>query len=399
MSFVGQRLPKRLANIGESLTVALADQASDLRRRGQRVIDLSAGRAPEATLPTICDAAFEAMRDGHTHQTPARGTAEFLCSVANKFARENGLVISPDEHVIATQGCKQGLMLALLSVLEPGDEVLVEDPCFVSHGPEVELCGGSAVPFPLHSQTGFRWDIANLRRALTNRTRAILICNPHNPTGRVASKEDMQLLAEFALEHNLFVISDEIYERVTWGERRHISVASIECLFDRSVALMGMTKSFSMGGWRIGFAIAGESTIHAMTQAQQHLSTCASSIAQAAVVRALEPDVTLQMAELWAEWEERCHWMVAQLANVPLIRAKMPEGGFYIWLDVSNTGASSAEFCKLLTENWSVIAVPGCAFGQQGEGFVRITAVKSLDELAAGARAIQELCTSLEGTS
>ena len=199
----------RAQSIPQSKTVAIADLAAKLRREGASVVDFSAGRAAEATAAVVCEAAKEALSKGDTHQTEARGRPLYLEACAEKLKRENGLDLDPTKNVIATLGCKNGLLLSSMASLSPGDEILIEDPCFVSYEPEITVAGAVAVRVPMRFENGNRWSREDLESAITPKTRAILFCSPHNPVGVVHTKEDLQVIADVAQKHDLVVIADE----------------------------------------------------------------------------------------------------------------------------------------------------------------------------------------------
>lgn len=385
-----EQLSQRVMVTPASATVLIADIAAGLRRQGVDVIDFSAGRASEDTPAYISLIASQALLAGDTHQTPAQGKPEFRAACARKLARENGVNADPDQNIIATLGCKQGLMLALLATLNPGDEVIVEDPGFVSYAPTIRFCGGAPVAVPLRRENNFRWTREELAAAVTPRTRAILFCSPHNPTGTVHAEAGLDLIAEVAGRHDLFVIADEIYERVTWGGRRHTSIATRPGMRERAIGLMGLTKSFAMGGWRIGFAYASEPVIKAMVTLQQHLMTCAGSFAQTAATEALRAAPPAEVTGLWEDWERRCAFVIGALNSIPGVSCAMPEGGFYAWIDVKRLGEKSEALAERLLREHHVALVPGTAFGAQGEGYLRMTCVKSWDDLRKGLERIKQ---------
>lgn len=391
MSFQGRTTvtnfaSRRSLDLPFSSTVALADKASQMRARGEVVIDLSAGRASEGTDGEIGAAGSAAIAQGITHQTPARGAPDYLRAVAEKLSRENNLICSPETEIVATLGCKNGLVLALMSILDPCDEVIVEDPCFVSYSPTIALCGGKAVVVPTDPVNRWTWSRKVLERAVTPKTRALLFCSPGNPTGTVHTEADLSIIADFATQHNLIVIADEIYDAVTWGGRRHTPIASLPGMQSRTIGLMGMTKSYAMGGWRIGYAYAPPAIAERMTMIQGHLSTSASSIGQVAATRALGADISQRFAQtLWREWEDRCETFTRALSMAPLLRVEMPEAGYYAWIDISRTGLTSNEFANQLLLEEKVVVVPGAAFGPASDSYVRATCVKSRDDISAAA--------------
>ncbi len=384
------KLARRILEAPTSATVRIADLVKTLQAQGVDVVDFSAGRAVEDTPENICRAAADAMMAGDTHQTMAQGKPEYRAACATKLRRENGIEADPETEIIATFGCKNGLALAVLTTIDPGDEVIIEDPAFVSYAPTIRFFGGVPVPVPLESEDGHRWREEALRAAMTDRTRAILFCSPHNPTGVVHSPEDLDVIVRVARDHDLYVISDEIYERTPWDGRKHTSIATRPGMEGRSITLMGLTKTASMGGWRIGFVYAPPPVISAMVTLQQHLATCASSFIQvgAAVAFGEEPGPVL--TDTWREWEERCQFMCLEVDMLPGVSCTPPDGGFYAWADIRGTGETSEALAERLLRDHHVAVVPGSAFGTRGEGFLRITCVRSWDELREGIRRMKE---------
>jgi aspartate aminotransferase len=375
------RLARRLGEIPSSATVGLADKASTLRRQGIPVVDLSAGRAAEPTPPYIVEAAVAAVRSGATHQTMAVGTPEFRRACADKLGRENGIDADPEREIIATMGVKQGLTLALMATIDPGDEVLVEDPCFVSYQALIRLCGGVPVAAPLRAEHGFRWRSEDLEGRLSGRTRAILLNSPHNPTGTVHSEADLDVVAAVARARDLHVITDEVYERVTWSGRRHVSMASRQDMRDRTITVMGLTKTFAMGGWRIGFVHADQPVAAAMASLQGHLVTCANSFVQAGAAQAFGEPPRPEVVAMWVDWERRCRFVATELRALPGVRCPEPEGGYYAWANIHESGWDDVALADVLLRKYHVAVVPGSAFGAGGCGYLRITCVRSWVDL------------------
>ncbi len=388
-------ISRRSSRIPESSTVAIADLAARMRRDGHEVVDFSAGRAAEHSPDVVCETAIAAMRQGRTHQTEARGLPEYLEAVADKLERVNNIELDARENVIATLGCKQGLVLSLLSVIDAGDEVIIEDPCFVSYAPTIELFGAVPVIVATDSSSRYCWSEAALEAAVTEKTRAILFCSPHNPAGTVHTRDDLQAISRVALRHELTVIADEIYEAVAWGGRKHCPIYTMPGMAERTIGLMGMTKTYSMGGWRIGYAYAAPRYIESMTKMQQHLMTCASSFGQIAAAKALQADVIEQMLPLWQDWEARCEYVSHNLDAHEMLNVAMPEGGFYAWVDIGRTGLKSQEFCTRLVQEKHVATVPGISFGPGCDAYIRITCVRSWDELRNGVQRITDFVDGL----
>jgi aspartate/methionine/tyrosine aminotransferase len=390
MTNSNQPLAKRVLETPSSATVRIADLASELRRQDIQILDFSAGRAAEGSPGYVNRAASEALMTGDTHQTPAQGKPEYRENIVRKLERDNHLEVDPDDNVMATLGCKNGLTLALMATINAGDEVIVEDPCFVSYGATIGFFGGRTVPVPLRTENDFRWKREELEKAVTHRTRCILICSPQNPTGTVHTEDDLDMIADISKKHNLWVISDEIYERVTWGGRRHICIASRLGMKDRSIGLMGFTKTFSMGGWRIGYMYAPEPIIQSAVVFQQHLMTCTGSFTQVGATFALSEAYRPEVLELWKDWEKRCGYVTEEINKIPKLSCRMPEGGFYAWIDIRETGETSADFCERMLKEQHVALVPGGPFGPSGEGYVRMTCVKSWEDLKKGLGSIRK---------
>ncbi|UCE42627.1 MAG: pyridoxal phosphate-dependent aminotransferase [Candidatus Aminicenantes bacterium] len=377
-------ISKKVLATPPSATVSIADRVTEMRHQGLAVIDFSAGRAVENTPEDICQVAAQSMLDGDTHQTMAQGKHEYREACAAKLKRDNGIDADPNKSIIATMGIKQGLTLSLLATINPGDEVIVEDPCFVSYRPLIHLCGGIPVDVPLKRENRYRWTQFDLEAAVTDRTKAILFCSPHNPTGTVHTEKDLDIISQVAQKYDLAVLSDEVYERATWGSRKHICIATRPGMKDRTITLMGLTKSYAMGGWRIGFIYAPEETISAMLVIQQHLITCAASFTQTGATKALADTPSSTLKSIWKDWEERCLFAASEINTIPKLSCDTPEGGFYAWIDISRTGETSVEFGERLLEEQQIALIPGSAFGPNGEGFMRMTCVRSWDDLRIG---------------
>lgn len=383
------KLAHRISEMPSSATVGIADEAAQLRRNGANVIDFSAGRAFEPTPQYINQAAIDAMNQGNTHQTMAAGTPEFREACAQKLLRDNDIKADPETEIIATAGVKQGLTLSLMATINPGDEVIVEDPCFVSYLPLIALCGGKTVPVPIRAENHFRWTPEDLESSISPRTKAILFNSPQNPTGTVHTVEDLEIIRQIALKYNLYVITDEVYERVTWGDHRHICIATLPDMKDRTLTIMGLTKSFAMGGWRIGFAMVPSHVMPAVLKLQQHLLTCTSSFVQVGATMAFKDPPHEEVLNLWKQWEIRCTHMTSHLNDISGIQCSMPEGGFYAWLNIAGTRYSSNDLAAKLLSEAHVAVVPGISFGNTGETYLRITCVKSMEELDEGLRRLQ----------
>jgi aspartate/methionine/tyrosine aminotransferase len=385
----------RVMNSVQSSTVGIADKVTRMREKGEEVFDFSAARAFEPTPGYLIDAAVNAMRSGDTHQTMAKGTSEYRQAIAVKLKRENNIIADPEKEIIATMGVKQGLTISFLALLNPGDEVIVEDPCFPSYKQLIHYLGGKPVPVPLRAKNNFRWDKDELESFITPKTKAILLNSPQNPTGTVHNPSDLELIASVATRHDLVVVSDEVYERIPWGGRKHTNICNIGGMKERSITLTSLTKSFSMGGWRIGYIYAPEHFISSLNKLQQHLITSCNSFVQAAAALAFREPPREEVLQFWRDWEEKTKYVANELNSIPGISCPMPEGAFFVWADISKLGISSMEFVERLLDEERVALVHGSSFGDSGEGYFRMTCSKTWDDNRAGLERIKKFVNKL----
>ncbi len=389
------KISERVARSKQSSTVGIADIATRLREEGQKVYDFSAARAFEPTPSYIMDEAVKVMKQGDTHQTMAKGTKAYREAIAEKLRRENGIYADPEKEIIATMGVKQGLTISLLALINPGDEVIVEDPCFPSYKQLISYMGGVPVAVPLRTENRFRWDRVELEKAITARTKAILLNTPQNPTGVVHTPDDIEMVASVALKHNLYVITDEVYERLTWGGRQHNNICKLDGMKERTVTLTSLTKSFSMGGWRIGYIYAPEIIVSSLYKLQQHLITSCNSFVQAAAALAFREPPRMEVLDYWKEWEEKTNYVARELNRIPEIKCPVPEGAFFVWADISKLSIPSKEFVEKLLKEEKVALVHGSSFGSNGEGYVRMTCSKTWEDNREGLERIKSFIRKL----
>ncbi len=382
--YESKNISTRVQNSEPSSTVMIADKARSLREEGKKVFDFSAGRAFEPTPGYVIEGAIDAMRAGDTHQTMAKGTTVYRKACSIKLQRENNITADPEKEIVATMGAKQGLTISLLALINPGDEVIVEDPCFVSYKQTIHYLGGKAVPVPLRPENNFRWNKEELESYISPKTKAIILCSPHNPTGVVHTNEDLQEIAGLAVKHNLYVITDEVYERMAWGGREHINMATLPGMKSRTITLMSLTKSFSMGGWRIGFVYAEQAIVRALEKLQQHLITSVNSFVQAGGAIAFGQEPLPEVKAYWTEWQKKVKYFTEALNDIDGLKCSMPEGSFYAWTDISALNISSESFANQLLMKENVAVIHGSSFGKIGENYIRITCVKSWEEINEG---------------
>ena len=389
------KISERVTNSKQSSTVGIADIATRLRERGETVYDFSAARAFEPTPDYIIDEAIRAMKAGDTHQTMAIGTTEYRRAIAEKLKRENSIIADPESEIIATMGVKQGLTISFLALINPGDEVIVEDPCFPSYKQLIHYLGGIPVAVPLRAENNFRWDHKDLEKAVTSKTKAILFNSPQNPTGVVHTEEDLKMIADVAIKHSLYILSDEVYERIPWGGRKHLNLCNLPGMKERTVTLTSLTKSFSMGGWRIGYIYAHKDIISSLYKLQQHLITSCNSFVQAAAALAFREPPGKVVLDSWSEWEKKTRFVAEELDSIHGIKCPIPEGAFFVWADISQLGIPSKEFVERLLEEEKVALVHGSSFGDNGEGYFRMTCSKTWEDNKEGLARIRKFIENL----
>ncbi len=358
-------------------------------------LSLGVGEPDFATPEHIRDAAVASIRRADTKYTDNRGTVELRQAVA-EYLEKFDLHYHGANEVLITMGASEGIDLALRTLINPGDEVLVTEPCYVSYEPCVELCGGIVVAVETKASDRFRLTAAGLLEKITEKTKVLLMSFPNNPTGAIMEKEDLEAVAEIVKAHDIFVISDEIYAELTYG-KKHISIASLPGMAERTLVLNGFSKAFAMTGWRLGFAVGPKDVIFYMNKIHQFTTMSAGTTSQYAALEALKnPMREAKLGHMRAEYDKRRERMVRGLLEMGLDVA-VPEGAFYVFPSVTSLGMSSQEFCKRLLEEQKVAVIPGDAFGPCGDGYVRCSYAysedvicKCLEKIAVFVRGVQQ---------
>ena len=378
----GPKVAERVVGVHPSATVMVTDMARAMARQGLDVINLGTGDPDFDTPSLLVEAALEAIRSGYTHYVSSAGIAELRTAIAEKLGKENGLDFDPDSEIIVTPGGKLALFAAVMATVDEGDEVLILDPSWVSYAPCVQLAGGVAVHVPLRKEDNFRVTETGLRAKLTSRSRLLIVNSPNNPTGRVLTPQELAAIADVALAHDLWVLSDEIYEKVLFDGHEHCSVGSLPDMLDRTIIINGFSKTYAMTGWRLGYVAAKARLAKEILKIQQHSVTCAASFTQYAGTAALTgpQDAVSQMVE---EYRKRRDIITEGLNGLPGVSCHLPEGTFYAFPDISGTGMSSMEFADMLLSEARVAVTPGIAFGQSAEGHVRLSFATSTQLIEA----------------
>lgn len=370
-------------------------RAKELEAQGRSIIHLELGEPDFHPGPSVIESATKALAEGKDRYCPVSGVPALREEVAAYLQRTRSINVSPSNVVIAP-GCKAILFFTMMALLEPGDEVLYPDPGFPGY-PSITLgLGGVPVPFELSSRNQFQPDLEEIASKLTRHTRMLITNSPGNPTGTVYTDEVQRGLAELAVEHDLWVLSDEIYARIIYGGE-YLSMLRYPGMQQRTIIIDGFSKSFAMTGWRLGYAVAPPEVTAALALMAVNTYTCVAEFTQYAAIEALrDPDgATPKMV---AEFGRRREQFVHDLNQIPGFRCHAPEGAFYAWVDIRGTGTSAEEVCRVLLEEAGVAAIPGAAFGPSGRDFVRFSFASSVANLKEAAERIRKVSTAWQGS-
>ena len=395
-------ISQRAQNIVASVTGELSAKVTELKAEGKDVIKLNIGEPDFRPPENIAEAAIAAIEEGFSKYVAIPGIIELRKAICTKLEKDNHLGYSPNEICVST-GAKQAVMNALMALCDPGDEVIIPTPCWVSYSEMVKLTGAAPVFVPCKAETGFALDVDDIAAAVTPHTKAIIICTPNNPTGAVYSEESLRQLAALAVEHDFFIVADEIYEKLVYGGAKHFSVASISReVRDHVITVNGFSKSYAMTGWRIGYAAARADIIKGIMKVQSQTTSATSAISQKAAVAALQgPQYDLH--DMVKEFARRKEYMVKRLNAVPGIVCPDAMGAFYLYPDVQEyLGKSVGErkienamdLCQYLLDEALVSTVPGEAYNVAGK--IRISYSNSMKNLEEGMDRIEKALAALQ---
>ena len=371
---------QRVRNAKPSPTIAVSEAARVLKEQGVDVIDLGGGDPDFITPGHIRDAAIAAMNSGDTHYVGGAGTPAFRKAISNKLQQDNRIVAHHNGEILVTPGGKFGLFLAAQAFIEPGVDVMVLEPAWVSYVPIVELAGGNAIHVGLDPDTNFAITREILDTHVTPNTRIIMLNSPNNPTGRVMTREELELLATFAVEHDLMVWSDEMYEKIIYDGRQHLSIATFPGLVERTLTFNGLSKAYAMTGWRLGYVAGPKRFISQLATVNSHATTCATSFAQAGGVAALSGPQEI-IGDMVRAWDRRRHLVTSGINAIKGLKTSLVEGAFYSFVDARAIDADSVALAARILEEVHVGVVPGIAFGDCGEGHFRMSFATSDENL------------------
>jgi len=386
---LSRRFARRAEVITASETLAISALAERLKREGRDIIALSAGEPDFDTPAHIKEAAIRAVREGYTKYTPATGSVELREAIARKLNRENGLEYSP-ANIVVTCGGKHAILNAVLALCEEGDKVLTPSPCWVTYPEQVKLAGARPVLLTTTEEQGFKITPRQLKAALSPKTKVLILNSPCNPTGAVYTKEELAALAEVIESSGLYVISDEIYEKIVYDGHGYASLAQFNSIRDRVVVVNGVSKAYAMTGWRIGYLAAAGDIVERVSRIQSHSTSNATSISQKAAVAALDgPPESIET--MVRAFDERRKYVYERVRQIPGMKCMLPQGAFYLFPKVSalyglrgTQGAirDSNSLCQFLLETEGLALVPGVAFGS--DDHLRISYAASMETFVKG---------------
>ncbi len=368
----------RMSRLGTETAFEVLARARALEEAGRQVVHLEIGEPDFDTPAHICEAAAQALRDGQTHYGPAAGLPELREAIAEHVGALRRIEVSPDQ-VVVTPGAKPILFFSILALVDPEDEVVFPNPGFPIYESVINFVGARAVPIPLREERGFNPDPDELDELVSKRTKLLILNSPQNPTGGVLGQKDLEQVAELAQRHDFIVLADEVYSCIQYGEA-HRSIASIPGMLERTIILDGFSKTYAMTGWRLGYGVFPATLAPAIARLQTNCTSCTATFVQYAGLAALRGPQEC-VAEMAAEFRRRRDLLVEGLNRLPGVSCRLPEGAFYAFPNISQTGHSSRELEGRLLDEAGVAALSGTSFGRHGDGYLRFSYANSVENI------------------
>ncbi|OYT46692.1 aspartate aminotransferase [Thermoplasmatales archaeon ex4484_6] len=381
---------KRIRNVQPSGTVMLSNKVKRLMDQGLDILSFTLGEPDFSTPPHIIEAAKEALDRGMTHYTSSLGMTELREAIARTEKQKNSMDCDTENVIVLPT--KMAIYMAIQTFINPGDQVIYQNPGWVSYGPMITLAKGTPVPVKMRYDSGWIWDPQDIRDHITEKTRAIILNTPSNPTGSLISRDTQKEIVEIATEHDLTIIADEVYENLVY-EEEHSSIGSLPDAFERTVTVSGFSKSYAMTGWRIGWMVASKETIKMVNKLQQHSLTCLPPFVQMGALAALENGSSC-IDDMKEEFRKRRDMLIPLLNEIDGVSCEMPKGAFYAFFKM-DTGFKSMDMAEMLLYKAHVALTPGSAFGSAGDGFMRMSYAASRENLREGAKRIAEFIAVL----
>lgn len=360
-----------------------------------KIVSFTLGEPDFTASENVVKAGCDAIKNGLSKYTANAGIIELRQAVSDNLLVKNKVLYNPQSEITITVGAMDALYLTLKVLLNPGDEVIVSAPCWTNYLQQIKMCDGVPVLVQVTEKNEFMYDIETLKDSITDKTKAILINSPCNPTGGMLDLKTLEGIAELAKEHNLLVVSDEVYQYIVFDGNKHISISTIDGMKEHTVIIDSWSKAYAMTGWRVGYAAGPEWLINNITKLQENVVASAATPCQYAALEALTgpQDYVEYMV---AQYKERRDIIVEKLNQIPGISCKKPKGTFYAFANIKGTGLSSDDFAMKLLEEKQVVVVPGTAFSDSGEGYIRISFATSMEEIIRGMDLIKEFATELK---
>lgn len=386
------QLASRVKELTPSLTLAIDSKAKALKAEGIDVCSFGAGEPDMDTPEHIKAAAIEALNAGFTKYTPSSGTPELRQAISEKFKRDNGLDYKPSQ-IVVSNGAKQSCYNAIAAVCDPGDEVIIPAPYWLSYPEMVRLAGAEPVIVQATQENSWKITAEQFENAMTPKTKMIILNSPGNPTGSIYTREELRAISEVAAEEDIYILSDEIYEKLTYDGAEHVSIASLTPeAYDLTITINGFSKAYAMTGWRLGYLGAPEAIAKAIDSMQSHSTSNPCSFAQKGALAALQGDQQC-VTDMRDEFDIRRQYMFDRLSSIPGLSAVKPLGAFYVLVNIASFGLKSQNFADRLLSKSNVAVVPGVAFGD--DNTVRLSYATSLDVIKNGLDRIEEFCKTL----
>jgi len=388
-----KKLSSRISSIKPSPTLSVSEKARKLKSQGKKLVDLSIGEPDFDTPLHIKRACVEALDKGFTHYTSSKGIIELRQAISTYYKKYFNVDVNPNSEVIVTPGSKFALYAAIQCIVDVGDEVILLTPAWPTYWQCVESAGGRVVE--VNCSDSFKLNEESLKNAITDRSKAIVFCSPNNPTGGVLTIDELKVISDLAVDHDLYVISDEIYRMLVYDGVKPFTMLSFGELKDRLIVIDGFSKAYAMTGWRLGFAIANKDVIDGIDKIQQNTTTCPASFIQYAGVTALLEDQSC-VENMVLEYDSRRRFLVRELNSIEGLRCPNPKGAFYVFPDLSMLNLNSMDIADKLLD-YGVVTVPGVAFGSGGEYHIRISYATSMDEIKRGIELIRKFVSDVIG--
>lgn len=387
-------LAERMKRLGTETAFDVLVKAKKLESEGRDIVHMEIGDLGFDTPKNICDAAIKAIRDGHTHYGPAAGYEELRKAIANYISRTRNIDVSIDE-IVVTPGAKPIMFFGILACVNEGDEVIYPNPGFPIYESVINFVGAKPVPVPLREEVDFRFDLDVLKKSVNNKTKMIIINSPHNPTGGVLLKSDLEVIAELAMKYNVIVMSDEVYSNIIYDDTKHESIATIPGMKERTIIIEGHSKTYAMTGWRLGYGVMKKELAEQITKLMVNSNSCTAGIIQMAGLEALTgPQDSVK--EMVAELKRRRDTIVDGLNSIDGITCKRPQGAFYVFPNVTGVPMSFEKLPDHLLYNYGVATLAGTAFGEYGRGYLRLSYAGTMESIKKAIERIDKAVSDLK---